>query len=316
MTNEQLRMQMLSGIITEGEYKAKLQEDKSMDFSAKDQKDWSEKKSRMYDSWANSSNELKDLEDDLKKAKGRDDKEEIKRLNNRIAQKKIAIKTSKEEFKKLNESLNENFVGMGAINNLFAERKKETYEDAFEHFLSQKYALNEVEEDLEEAEMGNIDPAIKNNPAFNKLVSYLKTHPDEAEELKDKEDEIEDVLQNVNEAFKKDGKFYTQDTYGNTKEVDFKTYLKDKGISVAMSAAALGFLGALMAGALGTNTPNEILDAVLVASGIGAVAGATLGEGEEPLKDVSDEKKAEYLVYMTGMSYEDAITAIRRGAKV
>jgi hypothetical protein len=41
-----------------------------------------------------------------------------------------------------------------------------------------------------------------------------------------------------------------------------------------------------------------------------------LGEGEEPLKDVSDEKKAEYLVYMTGMSYEDAITAIRRGAKV
>ena len=28
MTNETLRMQMLSGIITEGEYKAKLQENK------------------------------------------------------------------------------------------------------------------------------------------------------------------------------------------------------------------------------------------------------------------------------------------------
>jgi hypothetical protein len=256
MTNEQLRMQFLSGVITEGQYKAKLKENKN--------------------------------------------------------------KSS------LNEGMIGGIVGVGAITQI-PPRAKTDYETAFEHFLGERYETKfenreqdpyTMEEDLEEAKMGNIDPAIKNNPAFNKLVSYLKTHPDEAEELKDKEDEIEDVLQNVNEAFKKDGKFYTQDTYGNTKEVDFKTYLKDKGISVAMSAAALGFLGALMAGALGTNTPNEILDAVLVASGIGAAAGATLGEGEEPLKDVSDEKKAEYLVYMTGMSYEDAITAIRRGAKV
>ena len=29
MTNEQLRMQMLSGVITEGEYKAKLEENDS-----------------------------------------------------------------------------------------------------------------------------------------------------------------------------------------------------------------------------------------------------------------------------------------------
>ena len=159
MTNEQLRMQMLSGIITEGEYKAKLQEDKSMDFSAKDQKDWSEKKSRMYDSWANSSNELKDLEDDLKKAKGRDDKEEIKRLNNRIAQKKITIKTSKEEFKKLNESkdsLNEHYVaggivGIGAITQI-PSREKTDYEMAFEHFLGERYLtkFENREQDLEE----------------------------------------------------------------------------------------------------------------------------------------------------------------------
>jgi hypothetical protein len=221
MTNEQLRMQFLSGVITEGQYKAKLKENKD--------------------------------------------------------------KSS------LNEGMIGGIVGVGAITQI-PPRAKTDYETAFEHFLGERYETKfenreqdpyTMEEDLEEAKMGNIDPAIKNNPAFNKLVSYLKTHPDEAEELKDKEDKIEDVLQNVNEAFKKDGKFYTQDTYGNTKEVDFKTYLKDKGISVAMSAAALGFLGALMAGALGTNTPNEILDAVLVASGIGAAAGATLGEGEE-----------------------------------
>jgi hypothetical protein len=205
MTNEQLRMQMLSGIITEGEYKAKLQEDKSMDFSAKDQKDWSEKKSRMYDSWANSSNELKDLEDDLKKAKGRDDKEEIKRLNNRIAQKKIAIKTSKEEFKKLNESkdsLNEHYVaggivGIGAITQI-PSREKTDYEMAFEHFLGERYQLKpnrerddikdiNEEEDVEEGKEVKVneydDFNTESSSVFfsqlaNKLKNFLKNEID------------------------------------------------------------------------------------------------------------------------------------------
>ena len=75
MEKDTLRMQMLSGVITEGEYKAKLEE---------------------------------------------------------------------------KESLNEHYiaggiVGVGAINNPFEGRKKESYEDAFEHFLGQKYALNEEE---------------------------------------------------------------------------------------------------------------------------------------------------------------------------
>ena len=79
----------------------------SMDFSSKDQKDWSEQKSKMYDVWANKSNELVDLKDDLKKAKNRNDKDEVKRINNKILQKQIAIKTAKEKFQKLSESLNE-----------------------------------------------------------------------------------------------------------------------------------------------------------------------------------------------------------------
>jgi hypothetical protein len=88
MTNEQLRMQMLSGVITESEYKAKLEE----------------------------------LNSSTKK-----------------------------------DSLNENFIGIGAINNPFADRKKETYEDAFEHFLSQKYSLNEVEEVNEEEDEDELE---------------------------------------------------------------------------------------------------------------------------------------------------------------
>jgi hypothetical protein len=48
--------------------------------------------------------------------------------------------------------LKEHFIGMGAINSPFIERKKETYEDAFEHFLGGKYGLNE-EEAMEEGEL-------------------------------------------------------------------------------------------------------------------------------------------------------------------
>ena len=70
MTNETLRIQMLAGVITESEYKAKLQE-------------------------------------------------------NKVATKKKPLK--------------EHFIGMGAINSPFMEREKEVYEDAFEHFLGERY---------------------------------------------------------------------------------------------------------------------------------------------------------------------------------
>lgn len=85
MNKETLRMQMLAGVITEGQYKTKL--------------------------------------------------EKLNSTENK-------------------DSLNENFIGMGAINNPFAERKKEKYEDAFEHFLSSKYTINEEidEEQVEEEE--------------------------------------------------------------------------------------------------------------------------------------------------------------------
>jgi len=38
----------------------------------------------------------------------------------------------------------------------------------------------------------------------------------------------------------------------------------------------------------------------------------SLYEGEEPLKDISDEEKAEYLVYMTGMDYNEALMKVRQ----
>lgn len=94
MEKDTLRMQMLSGVITEGEYKAKLEE---------------------------------------------------------------------------KESLNEHYiaggiVGVGAINNPFEGRKKESYEDAFEHFLGQKYNLKEIEKyegDLPKNDLKKLEGELK-----------------------------------------------------------------------------------------------------------------------------------------------------------
>jgi len=87
MVQEQLRMQMLAGVITEGEYKTKLQE-------------------------------------------------------NEVAAKK----------KSINEHMIGGIVGIGAINQI-PPRTKAVYEDAFEYFLSQKYSLNEVEDEMVNSNM-------------------------------------------------------------------------------------------------------------------------------------------------------------------
>ena len=92
MTQEQLRMQFLSGVITESEYKTKLEE----------------------------------------------------------------LNTPSEK-----DSLNEHYVaggivGIGAITQI-PPRAKTDYEDAFEHFLSQKYTLNEIEEVNEEEEEDELE---------------------------------------------------------------------------------------------------------------------------------------------------------------
>ena len=103
MNKETLRMQMLSGIITEGEYKAKLKESKST---------------------------------------------------------------------KQKDSLNENFVGMGMVGNIF-DREKTDYELAFEHFT--KGSLSENETEVNEYD----DFDTESSSAFfshlaNKLKTFLK----------------------------------------------------------------------------------------------------------------------------------------------
>jgi hypothetical protein len=97
MNKETLRMQMLSGIITEGEYKTKLEE-----------------------------------------------------LNNTESK----------------ESLNENFVGIGAINNIF-DREKSDYEIAFEHFIKGTSLNEEMEDKIEEGE------DLSSPEAFQKFIDQI-----------------------------------------------------------------------------------------------------------------------------------------------
>jgi len=65
----------------------------------------------------------------------------------------LLIKLEVDPKANVSESLNEHYiaggiVGVGAINNPFEGRKKESYEDAFEYFLNKKYSLNEAEGDV------------------------------------------------------------------------------------------------------------------------------------------------------------------------
>jgi hypothetical protein len=106
MDKETLRMQMLSGIITESEYKAKLEEATQKD------------------------------------------------------------------------SLNEHYVaggivGIGAINQI-PPRTKAVYEDAFEYFLSQKYSLNEVEEDQAVAAAEKVEDSVEDKVNIDDLSDEEK----------------------------------------------------------------------------------------------------------------------------------------------
>jgi hypothetical protein len=138
MDKETLRMQMLSGIITESEYKAKLEEN-IHDLTPSHKGSHSTGRPDFNKMTAD------EIEDYLEK-----DKDNPGGLYGRSLSivKHILDKKRKEETEK--ESLNEHYVaggivGIGAINQI-PSRVKADYEDAFEYFLSQKYSLNEADD--------------------------------------------------------------------------------------------------------------------------------------------------------------------------
>ena len=100
----------------------------------------------------------------------------------------------------LNESMIGGIVGIGAINQI-PPRAKADYETAFEHFLGEKYGLNEVEE-MEEP----LDPIVKEGDeniilrAYEIAEEIIKNQlefPDDAIENKDLYLEVIKALKDI-----------------------------------------------------------------------------------------------------------------------
>ena len=153
MDKETLRMQMLAGVITEGQYKEKLQEN-IYDLTSFHKGSHSTGRPDFNKMTAD------EIEDYLEK-----DKDNPGGLYGRSLSivKHILDKKRKEETEK--ESLNEHYVaggivGIGAINQI-PSRAKADYEDAFEHFLGQKYELKEEINEDEKPSKEELEKAIQ-----------------------------------------------------------------------------------------------------------------------------------------------------------
>jgi hypothetical protein len=81
------------------------------------------------------------------------------------------VKTPKEKTpsKTKKENINENFVGMGMVGNIF-DREKTDYENAFEHFMNDKYTINEEEG----AEQDVVDAIVMDVPLFIRMLEYAR----------------------------------------------------------------------------------------------------------------------------------------------
>jgi hypothetical protein len=294
MTNETLRMQMLSGVITEGQYKAKLQENKKKkslkesmiggivgigainqipprakaDYELAFEHFLGERyENREQD--PHTMKEAKDLSFTFNYNTDEDDVAYIQRLLKQAgvdATAKAGIDSEEMVVKASN-----------AIE--LRKAKKAISSDGFQ--------IHENREQdpytMKEAEMPAVDSRIKNDANFQKLASYFKQNPDKAEDVKDE-------LSSLKEAYEKDGKYYDEDEYGDKKEITFKKYLIAKLVNIGLPAAVLGLVGALMAGPLGVMAPGEILQAIGIAAGIGGAAGAALDYGEtKPIGEVEEK---------------------------
>lgn len=174
MDKETLRLQMLSGIITESEYKAKLEEG-SLSIPSKAEK-ISDKVIKWYEKHPNDKmKELlnsveKNLEKMLSKTTGKNaiKVEEFEKM----VKSKYPKPFEDPNYSTFKKSLNENFVGMGMVGNIF-DREKTDYEMAFEHF-SKGTSLNELEEGKEVEEPSLYEAAPDTGHQIEKYKSLSK----------------------------------------------------------------------------------------------------------------------------------------------
>jgi tRNA(Glu) U13 pseudouridine synthase TruD len=154
MNKETLRMQMLSGVITESEYKAKLQENffKNLIDKVRKKEEPIEPEKAKSELDGLTDEQALALYNEYNKQAGSIDPYDPHIGGYAQVYQTLANKLQKMYPNAIKESLNEHYVaggivGVGAINQI-PSRAKADYEDAFEHFLGQKY---EIKEEMEEA---------------------------------------------------------------------------------------------------------------------------------------------------------------------
>lgn len=145
------------------------------------------------------------------------------------------MSTEKERWAKLaglpeptdKQQLDENFVGMGMVGNIF-DREKEQYEDAFEHFLSERYE-EKVEENYA-TEVRDAWPSLSIDDRVNLLLTVFND-PDMAEELAEKDfDALPDAAtSNMRMDMLEEGENLTKRERG--KEVGVAEYFYNQGYS-------------------------------------------------------------------------------------
>ena len=177
MNKEFLRFQVLSGIIAESEYKAKLEENVDANAASEEAKELLKDPKEMADIEAELGS-LSESEGEEKRTKLQTALRlagygaiagllgtvplaalagaSLKAILLAAAAGKLggaatALTVGLAGEKEQRESLNENFVGMGMVGNIF-DREKTDYELAFEHF-TKGTSLNEVEEDLQQTDV-------------------------------------------------------------------------------------------------------------------------------------------------------------------
>jgi hypothetical protein len=216
MNKEILRMQMLSGIITESEYKAKakLKENKEINSLQNISDELKSHNLRKNDK--RDVDEIADLikNNELQKAALliqnldtgikelilndiQDIDEEL--LNTMFDFPSDYLTTAKAKLKenkisKTKKPLKENFVGMGMVGNIF-DREKTDYEIAFEHFSKGKMN-EEIDEEQAETEESFEDVPLDKEMKEIKEVASDDVYDDIASELGLTDDEFDEALNN------------------------------------------------------------------------------------------------------------------------
>lgn len=97
--------------------------------------------------------------------------------------------------KETKQQLDENVVGIGAVNQIFPTREPNDYEMAFEHFLGEMYDSkkeNVEEEEMSAAEKEKVDrevDAVRDD--LDQISKLAKDAGEDAEDIKDMVDEAE-----------------------------------------------------------------------------------------------------------------------------